>query len=187
MYKLSVQVGNDWVEHSHNPVFKTQGADNEARRLVAGVPKGDSSVFRALVNQLTPPYFFLYVLHTSRGEGEPGRYQSPALERDEFNAFLDLYSSFWSGDGRHDVWAHSPSENATVVWDRHNLIFAYGPLDRFASALRSMGFEEGNPNSSFPHQHHYRQEFDDDATAILSAINWSRSPLCPSDEQWAEG
>lgn len=186
MHKLSAQIGGDWVEHTHDPVFRVEGGGETPRRLVVGVPKGDSAIFRALSNLLTPPYFLLYVLHTSRGEGQPGRYQSPALERSQFNTFIDRYSPLLSGDGRHNVWAHSPGDDATVVWDHHNLIFAYGPIDQFAVMLRNLGFEKGDPIIAFPHQHHYRAEFDGDAAAILSAMDWSRSPLHPSEVQWAE-
>lgn len=161
-------------------------AGRRKTRLTAGVPAGDPLVFQALVAELEPPYFVLYVLHTPRGEGEPGRYQSPALTRDKFLAFMSRYAVFLSGDGRHDIWAHSPSEKATIVWDRHNLVYAYGPLARFDAALRGMSFEQGEPNAAFVHQHHYRREFDSDAAAILGEFNWSRTPLQPSDEQFPE-
>lgn len=184
LQKLSIQSGGEWVPHFREPTFKVAPCNDGNQRIVAGVPKGDAGLFRALVNGLAPPYFFLYVLHTPRGEGEPGRYQSPLLDRDTLNAFYDRYSPFFRGDGRHDIWVHSSGDNATVVWDRHNLIFAYGPLDRFQAILRERGFTIGAQDADFPHQHHYRQEFDGDAADILTEFEWSKTLLRPADQQW---
>jgi hypothetical protein len=183
MHKLSHQINNEWVEYSFAPIFMEQTTNTGNKRLVVGVPGGDSTVFTKLVGSLEPPYFLLYLLHTPRGEGEAGRYQSPELDSENFHAFLNRFSSFFSSDARHDIWAHSPSENATVVWNRHNLIYAYGPLQWFCSILRGLGFDEGTPNIPFPHQHHYRAEFDTDAAAVLSAFAWQHTPLRSEDEQ----
>jgi hypothetical protein len=125
----------------------------------------------------------LYVLHTPRGEGEPGRYQSPALSAGEVRAFLEKFSPFLSGDARFDLWAHSPSEGATVVWDRHNQIFAYGPLARFELILQGLGFARGRLEAPGSHQHHYRAEFDSDASLVLQAFEWTHAPLHEEDEQ----
>lgn len=183
MHKLSHQAGDVWVEQSHPATFKTESMSGGSERLVAGAPAGDPATFQRLVESIEPPYFVLYVLHTPRGEGEAGRYQSPSLSLGEVQSFLARYSAFLAGDSRFDLWVHSPSENATVIWDRHNLIYAYGPTERFASTLRGLGFQEGAPNISFPHQHHYRSEFDSDAAGVLKAFEWRYSALQPEDEQ----
>jgi hypothetical protein len=182
MHKLSHESDGVWIAHSHTPVFATESASG-TRRVVVGVPGGDYTVFGSLVTALEPPYFILYVLHTPRGEGPAGRYQSPPLTLSEFRSFLERYSSFLSADARHDIWTHSPADNATVVWERHNLIYGYGAVEQFISILRTLGFDSGNADASFPHQHHYREEFDADAASILSAYDWSYSPLQPEDEQ----
>jgi hypothetical protein len=38
---------------------------------------------------------------------------------------------------------------------------------------------------SFPHQHHYRPEFERQAVELLAAFDWSHSPLRSEDEQAA--
>jgi hypothetical protein len=48
-----------------------------------------------------------------------------------------------------------------------------------------LGFHEGSPGVLFEHMHHYRQEFDSEAAAVLEAFAWSYSPLHPEDEQYA--
>ena len=177
MYRLGHLVNGEWTAHSHPPVFQV------GERLVAGVPGGDPVVFERLVECLEPPYLLLYVLHTPRGEAQPGRYQSPALSPAQVKWFLARFAPFLSADARFDLWARSPKENATVVWDRHNEVFGYGPLDRYSSTLSSMGFSAGRPEVPSPHEHHYRAEFDVLAKEILTAFDWSHSPLRPEDEQ----
>lgn len=183
MHKLGLLVSGDWVEHSHPAVFSLPETTDEPQRVVAGVPGGDPDIFLKLVSTLEDPYFLLYVLHTPRGEGAPGRYQSPKLSLSELQAFVSKFRLFLAQDARFDLWAHSPSEQATVVWDRHNLILAYGPLDRFASQLGFLGFCPGSPEIPAPHSHNYHAEFDEQATEILNELEWSFSPLKPEDEQ----
>ena len=182
MHKLSHAIGDSWAPFSHRAVY-TIAPFSQRDRLIAGVPDGDSSAFAQLVSCLEPPYFLLYVLHTPRGEGEAERYQSPPVSLEQFYEFMDKLGSYLSSDARFDIWAHSAAENATVVWDRHNQLFAYGPLDRFAARLKALGFKPGDSSISFAHQHHYRSEFDGDAKALLNCFEWSHSPLRPEDEQ----
>jgi hypothetical protein len=183
MYKLAHQSGEEWLPHSYAPIFSTEITSAQTQRLVAAVPGGDVSVLLKLIECLTPPFFVLYVLHTPRGEGNPGRYQSPSLDLGELRTFLSRFAPFFAGDARFDLWVHSPSTNGTIVWDRHNLIYGYGPLECFNQALHSLGFSEGAPTIPKPHMHHYRQELDAEATAILSAFSWQYSPLHSEDEQ----
>ncbi len=183
MNKISHRVAEIWIAHSFAPTFEiiTNGSDGD--HVLAGVPGGDAVPFETLIQCLEPPYLLLYVLHTPRGEGAPGRYQSPPLSFGQVRGFVSQYGAFFSVDSRFDLWAHSPSSRATVVWDRHNQLFGYGPVDSFLRALRSIGFTPGEVSLQFPHVHHYRQEFDDDAAKVMDAFQWSYSPLRPEDEQ----
>lgn len=182
MKKLSHFIDGEWRAHSFLPLYELDTA-GDSPRLVAGVPGGRPDVFERLAACLAPPYFLLYVLHTPRGEGAPGRYQSDKITSDEFHSFMARFGSYLSNDARFDIWLHSPSENATVVWDRHNRLFAYGPLDRFAAALQALGFSEGQCEALGYHQHHYRAEYDRDAADLLAWHAWRYSPLHPEDEQ----
>jgi hypothetical protein len=176
LFKISHQVAGEWVEHHHLPVYEV------GDRVLAGVPRGDANVFKELVECLEPPYLLLYVLHTPRGEADPGRYQSPAISSGGFTEFVSRFSAFLKADARFDLWAHSPAERATVVWDRHNQLFAYGPTERFVRRLDALGFRPGNVDRP-SHAHHYRPECDDMARQLLSAVDWTHSPLRPEDEQ----
>jgi hypothetical protein len=178
LFKLGCLKGDTEVEHSHPAHFAVGN-----RRIVATAPGSDVTVFRRLAQYLEPPLFLLYVLHTPRGEGEPGRYQSTPVSNTELNSFLDHFSQFLSGDGRFDLWVYSSAQQATVVWDRHNLIFAYGPLNNFESCLLALGFSHGTPSADFGHMHHYRPELDSAAREMLEYFRWSHTPLKPGDEQ----
>lgn len=182
MHKLSYALADSWAPFSHRPVYSMSSADSSAR-LVAGVPAGDSLPFATLVASLAPPYLLLYVLHTPRGEGAEGRYQSPAISLQEFQDFMGRFGAFLSADARFDIWAYSMEDKATIVWDRHNQIFAYGPIGQYVERLNALGFAAGDPSIPFPHRHHYRQEFDEDAKALLGSLPWSHSMLRPEDEQ----
>ena len=151
--------------------------------MVVGLPSGGSSLFLEMLNLLSEPIFILYVLHTSRGEGEVGRYQSPLLQKAEVESFVNRYLNYLSSDSRFDIWLHSPNEKITIVWERHNLIYIYGQSNKYLELLKSNGFCAGNPNMNFPHQHYYRSEFDAQAKAILSEYSWSFSSLKEADLQ----
>lgn len=182
MHKLSHAIADSWMPFSHAPVYAVVPMDG-GERVLAGVPGGDPSPFTHLVSCLEPPYFLLYVLHTPRGEGDAGRYQSPPVSLQQLQEFMHRFGSYLASDARFDIWAHSAAEQATVVWDRHNQLFAYGPIEKFSSELNSLGFIAGDASVSFAHQHHYREELDADARALLAYWAWSYSPLRPEDEQ----
>jgi hypothetical protein len=183
VYKLGSLQSGTWLEHRHPAVFLLPEAGGDAQRLVAGVPGGDPAVFAALVSLLAPPYHLLYVLHTPRGEGDAGRYQSPPIGKDQLKAFLSEFGQFLACDARFDLWAYSPQEQATVVWDRHNRIFAYGPIARFERALLDMDFAPGSSEIGFAHEHHYHAELDGQAAQLLRAFDWQFSVLHEEDAQ----
>lgn len=181
MFKLGSLRGDDWVEHSHPPVFKVE--EGSGGKVWATAPGGDPITFERLARCLTPPLMLLYVLHTPRGEGRPGRYQGPPMSGDEFRAFISRFANYLQADGRFDLWVHSEHDAATVVWDRHNLIHAYGRRECMVEALRALGFGAGEPSIDFAHQHHYRPSHDEDARELLACAPWRYSPLEPADEQ----
>jgi len=183
MYKLSILVGDSWLEHSHPRIFQCGNSSSGASRVETCSPSGDSLIFQRLAQCLEPPYFLLYILHTPRGEAEAGRYQSPKLSADQFRDFIDKFGAFLAADSRFDIWAYSPAANATVAWDRHNLLFAYGPQESFITTLRALGFGDGKPEVAIPHQHHYRKEMDGQASQLLAAYDWAYSPLREEDKQ----
>ncbi|HKP25239.1 MAG TPA: hypothetical protein VJV39_15330 [Dongiaceae bacterium] len=182
MFKLGHIVEGEWVEYSHPAVFEHQTTDSGTARLRLGIPGGDVEIVRSLARCMEQPYYILYVLLTPRGEGNAGRYQSPLVDGVQLDAFLSQYADYFRSDGRFALWIHSPSLQATLAWDHHNLLYAYGPLPRFEEALRAIGFTPGQASMSVPHAHNYHSECDTDAAAILVHFDWRRSELQPGDD-----
>lgn len=183
LYRLSALNGTDWVRVRYPDTFAIEVLDGGLRRLRCTTQGDTATLFRLLTTTFAPPYFLLYVLHTPRGDVEPGRYQSEALTSEELKTFVAVFADFLSGDGRHDLWASAPNDGAQVVWDRHDVFFVYGHLEAATTLLRSLGFREGTARVLDPHAHHYHAEFDDAEHRLISYYDWLRSPLQPSDEQ----
>lgn len=148
------------------------------------VPPEQPDLFLKLACVFREPFFVLYILHTPRGEGEPGRYQSPELRWVDLKPFLKRFEAFLAGDARHDIWVYSLETAETIVWDRHNYIFIESDrLEFMSKLLSSMGFGECPVKRLQGHNHYYRQEFDCEATELLAVFDWHRTPLRPEDEQ----
>jgi hypothetical protein len=183
MYRLGHFVAGHWVEHTHPALFRSHVSGSGTPRITAGVPGSDPTLLLDLAKCLEEPLSLLYVLHTCRGEAELGRYQSPELSFAEVCEFIEEFRPFLSGDGRFDLWVYSSAQRATLVWDRHNLLHGYGPIECYQTALQARGFAEGELAALGQHTHHYRAELDTYATALVSRFNWLHSPLRPEDEQ----
>lgn len=176
MEKIFRQEGKAWVECSSTPVDEKQTTKSGTTRICAMVTKDTQAVFKELSLSMEEPYFLVYVLHTTRGEGDCGRYQSPELSKAEFVQFLHKFREYFWSDARFDIWAYSPGEKSTIVWDRHNMLYAYGPIPRFESVLANLGYEAGRPMIPAPHEHHYRKEFDAAACSVLNYFDWIYIP-----------
>jgi len=130
------------------------------------------------------PYGLLYVLHTPRsGAAEAGRYQSPEpIRRDQLVLFLQQFGSLLEGDGRHHFWVSAVDSSSLLVYDNHNVVYAYGPLEAFEAILRRNSLREA-PEVAFPepHVHRYNAEFDGLVADLMSYWPWKRFPLQESD------
>jgi hypothetical protein len=173
--ELPYQHRNIWARE------KTAGPD----RLVIAPSSGQVDLLLKLAAVMPEPYFLLYVLHTPRTEVAPGRYQSPEpVSRDQLSSFLRQFRDFLEGDARHDLWIGSSEKSSLLVYDRHQILFAYGPLDSFKSVLIENGLQEANEvRLPDPHVHRYNQEFDLQATDLMKFWSWTQFPLQDSDRQ----
>jgi hypothetical protein len=182
MFKLGHCVDGIWRQYSHPSLFSVMRTESDREKVLTAAPGGDVLIFATLADQLTPPFFLLYILHTPRGEGSPGRYRSGEMSREEVHEFLQRYADLLKADARFDLWLHAAADPATIVWDRHDLIHAYGPTDSYIAALRGLGFEAGEVAIPVPHEHHYNPACDEQARAVMES-GWCYSPLRPEDEQ----
>ena len=154
MVKVLEQVDGNWVERDSPAVFCREATGGGGKRLWVTLPRDEAFLLFKLVEGLRPPFQLLYVLHTPRGEGEAGRYQSPALSRTQTEDFLRRFEVYFVADARFDLWVRSASSGDVIVWDRHNDLYVYGGLDDIAERLMQLGFQEGSPHSIGPHQLH---------------------------------
>lgn len=184
MFKVIEQIDGNWVERNSPAVFCREATSDGGKRLQVSLPREEAFLLFKLVEGLRPPFQLFYVLHTPRGEGEAGRYQSPTLSRTQTQDFLRRFEAYFLADARYDLWVRSASSGDVIVWDRHNDLYVYGGLDDIAERLMQLGFQEGLPPSIGTHQHHYRGEFDREAAEVLNSFNWHRTPLRPEDQQF---
>jgi hypothetical protein len=161
-------------------------------RLRIGLRGGHSAALRIHGAALAPPYRLLYILHTT-GTGAPlGRYEGPEMDGPEIESFTQRFGRFLAEDARHDVWLHSMTgEGGTLVLDRFNMVYAYGPLDRFEKILDRGGIQAvaawAAPNVPYPHALYYHREWDAAEREILEAFEWRRTPLRSEDVQLWSG
>jgi hypothetical protein len=159
---------------------KTSGGD----RLVIGSKDGHVDLMEALCSNWPDGWYVLYILVVSRTGRKEGRYQSPLF--DDFTAvqvFNGTHQTFLEGDGRHHYWIGTPSNAGLLVYDQHNVIFAYGDLDHYKGILRARGFREQEFWFPAPHQHHYHMINDQLEDELFAATDWEFHPLQEQD-QW---
>jgi len=180
--KFEAQSGNDWLSHRYPAVFCREETTGAGRLKIAASNNGAQLMHR-LASLLSEPFAILYVLLVPRGGSEAGRYQSSWLSREEVTELFERCADFWEQDGRHHVWLHSATDRATLVYDQHDVIYAYGPLDEFAALLEAEGFAEaGDLDFPVPHGHCYHREFDAMERELASSPGWKHSPLHEGDE-----
>ena len=169
------------VPHNYGNVFFVQPCGN-TQRLVIGPSTGQVRMLERLAALFDPqPIHLLYVLMLSHSGNAPGRYQSPPLQTlAELNDFLETFSEFLETDGRHHLWISNGAD--LLVYDQHNVIFAYGSLAKFQAVLEA----ERYTNSPFwfpaPHTHAFSPANADLETRLLACLPWQRSELQPGDE-----
>jgi len=184
LYKLKSIEDGMWASVSYPRVFMREGTTGPDR-LRIGVPALTLEPILALLELMPEPFILLYVLHTPRG-AEPGRYQSPEFTHEQVLACFAEFGEFFMRDSRHDIWIHSFPADNTLVWDRHNVLYAYDLLDAFSSKLKSIGYGNGDINIPFPHTHYYHKEFDGQQETLLEKYDWYRTELMPADIQERE-
>ncbi len=181
-FKLAAQQDSAWVEHAHSHAFRRERVGSQ-ERLVAAPHADQVGLLIELTRELPDPFHLLYVLLASRRLRPEGRYRaSGPVSRDELETFLDRFRGFLEQDGRHHLWVVSPEAAASVVYDHHQLISAYGPLDAYEQVLRQAGMDEGPIVVPAEHQHRYHPEMDDEEDALLASRQWTWFPLEPEDD-----
>lgn len=165
-------------QYRHPNLWKREPAAN-GERLLIGPNHSFLNLYLELAKCLQPPYTVLYVLSVPRVR-EAGRYQlEGALDWDGLKAFLEPYRTYLEGDARHHLWLHSHDSSATLVYDKHDILYAYGPLDCYIETLERNGLKEGEFDLPFPHYHNYFPEFDREEAHLIDSHTWKRTGILP--------
>lgn len=169
--------------YAYQHVYELQRLSHGEERLLIGPRRGHIELMIELIEFLHEPLRLLYILVVPRnGQNKPGRYEADSeLSYDDAERLLKQFSDFFESDGRHHLWIASP-DHGTVVYDRHELLYAYGPLDRFIDVLNANGLKEGKVTIPGPHWHAYHPEFDDAESELLSRFEWFHSSLREGDD-----
>jgi len=171
--------------HVYPNVWTDEKTSDGGSRLLIAPSTDHVGLLIQLLQPMPEPFWLLYVLIVNRGESELGRYQSPAPQtRDGAERFLEDFRTFLEKDGRHNLWIASASSSEMLIYDRHNVIYAYGSLSKWQLVLSEMRFSEVPLiRIPSPHSHHYHQSMDGEERRMVGHWDWNRTPLMPSDEE----
>lgn len=159
MFKLGYHKDNELQEYFYPDVYHLE-QNSDLERVVMGLTKNHVDTVLDLAAQLCGPFCILYVLHASHTNSEHGRYQSKEMSYSEVSTLFTDFKDFFEKDSRHDLWLHSPQSNATIAYDRHNLIYLYGFTDQQLDIMVQKGLQNKEFAIPFPHVHCYHAEFD---------------------------
>lgn len=174
-YKFGHLVVQDDRRYDHADTFEIESTTGPLRLKIA--PSRDHlALLMELAEHLSEPFKILYVLVVSRGQHEPGRYESGLLSRQDVASFLSRFRDYLENDGRHHLWLMSEA-GGPIVYDNHNILLAYGPIEAYEGVLHARGFVNEPVRYPVPHSHHYHARFDPDAAALLEYWQWERFPL----------
>jgi hypothetical protein len=181
-WKLGTARGGTDVAWSCEPSYARQVVGG-VERLVIAPGRAAVGLLRELLALLPEPVWVLYVLVTPRGEAAAGRYQSAQPHtRQEVLALLDRFEDYFASDGRHNLWLAAPPAGQLVL-DRHEVIYAYGPIAEVAGRLKDKNFAEVEMiRMPVPHSHHFHAEMDAEEREVLGYWEWVESELQETDD-----
>jgi hypothetical protein len=163
---------NTWAVEETNP-----------RRLLIGPSGNHIDLLLALAELWQENYFLLYVLLNPQNQNyRRGRYESPApLSFAQVSAFCRTFQEYLETDGRHHLWIGSTVGAGTLVYDHHNVIFAYGDLNAYRDVLARLGLSEGAVRIPETHSHHYHPCNNAKEDEMSKYWNWKYYPLQHAD------
>jgi hypothetical protein len=183
-YKIGALLADGtFSEFRHPDVYDIEQTTGPTRLVIA--PSGNHvQLLLELARCWQGSYYLLYVLRMSGAGHEAGRYQSPhLLDVGELAVFLSQYRDFLEGDCRHALWIGSPGGEGTLVYDHHNVLFGYGPLEAYKRVLDRRGLRRGSVRIPNPHSHPYHADYDAMERRLLAQWDWIHSPLRDGDDE----
>lgn len=181
-YKLTrMLIDQTWVNNEYGKFYEME-TTIAFQRLKIAADKNQIELMLKLGEHLKPPFFILYVLVTQRNGHPQGRYQSNVIvNMEEVGRFLHQYKDYFETDGRHHVWIGTADNSGLLIYDQHNVIYAYGQLDEQIETLKALGFQEKAFSFPVPHAHRFDPVNDQFEDQIFRHWNWSFFPLTEHD------
>ena len=99
--------------------------------------------------------------------------------------FFRDYAEFFEADGRHNIWVCSMKEDgqvlAQIIYDHHNVIYAYGPLDAYVAVAAARGLTEGPIVVPVDHRHQFDTRLNGVEETLIDEREWMVYPTEKSD------
>lgn len=130
----------------------------------------------------TPKYYLLYVSLISHTGKKPGRYQSPVLAKDDLDVFLYTNKDFLEGYGGQHLWVGNPEGRDLLIYDQHNIIFAYGDIAGYQEVLGAEALRDGTFSIPCPHRHGFDASWAQSEDDLFACFNWVYSELQDGDD-----
>jgi hypothetical protein len=184
LYKFGAIPDGEEIAFEYSDVWAREELAAIDRLAIA--PRREQVVLiQDLLSLMCPPFFVLYILAVPRGGSDTGRYQSASTKSSkDVEEFLVEFKPYLQLDGRHEVWVKSVHSSDQLVYDRHNVVYAYGDLPNFEAHLSNRGLTQVDAiQIPSPHVHYYHSAFDPEEVRILEYWSWIKSPLREGDEQ----
>jgi hypothetical protein len=173
----------DPVVHDYGNVFFRQPCGGGERLVIGPTGKQMKLLDELAATFPTQRYYVLYILLLSHAGRSPGRYQSPLINSHEaLQLFVSTFQKFFEGDGRHHLWIASPDSSDLLVYDQHDVVFAYGNLNVFESILDKDDYEYKEFWFPSPHAHGYDPANVNAEDDLMSYFDWKYFELQPGDE-----
>jgi len=177
VFKFAAMENNGNHGYSYTNLFRREVYQEWSRVTIAPKEK-HVSLMLEIAKGWTGPFGILYVLKVPRRDHKEGRYQSPQpCSFEELEQFARQFEDYLEGDGRHHIWFRDFDSCSQLIYDNHDLIFAYGDEERIISILKAKGFKEGEPTIPDPHAHCYNRQFDTMEDQIIEYFDWLEFPL----------
>lgn len=164
-------------EYRYPDIYHIQDISG-VQRLIIGPSEGHVDLMLEMSDLLEGPFKVLYVLVDPIGikEDDTGRFELDGeMPREEMRAFFERFRDFFESDARHHIWI--AAKNGSIIYDQHNILYAYGPILDFEQILLARGLTPGDVEFPYPHMHAFHQEMNPQLEDLLKDYNWRWFPL----------
>jgi hypothetical protein len=97
-------------------------------------------------------------------------------------AFLKKFKEYFETDCRFHLWVGTADNSGTLVFDHHNVLIAYGQIDKYIHVLKQEGYRKHKFSLPAPHVHQYYPDNDKYEDSIINCCDWRHFPLADDDE-----